>query len=62
MNSAKYAQILEEFCIPFIIRNNEHPSDMVLHQDNDTKHTSRECVRVIEANDLTWVITINNIN
>jgi len=36
MNSALYAQILEEFCIQFIIRNNKHASDMVSHQDNDT--------------------------
>lgn len=61
MNATMYNQILGDFLLPFGALNFDY--DFVLHQDNDPKHKSNECLTFLEKNSIKWVtLYIRNFN
>ncbi|CAF1098083.1 unnamed protein product [Brachionus calyciflorus] len=48
-----YNIILSEFLIPFGVVKFDF--DFILHQDNDPKHKSRECLAFLERNSINWI-------
>ena len=53
MDAELYSEILQEYFFAFIAEN--YNCDVVLHQDNDPKHTSRMCTKVLTENNIKWV-------
>ena len=50
MDKYLYFKIIEDYCFPFLTRNFNHPSEMILHQDNDPKHTSNYVKSLLRLN------------
>ena len=48
MDADTYNQIMHEFLFPFIA--DKYDFNIVLHQDNDPKHTSRKCKSIVINN------------
>jgi len=51
-----YAEIIRSVIFPFSIE--KYGSKMSLHQDNDPKHSSKLCVRTMDAYKISWVSII----
>jgi hypothetical protein len=59
MDSEMYAEIIRSVIFPFSIE--KYGSQMSLHQDNDPKHSSRLCVKTMDAYKINWVSKNKNI-
>ena len=53
MNSIMYEEIIEQHLLPFMAVH--HPNG-VLHQDNDSKHSSLRCRNALKRLNINWVI------
>ena len=54
MDALHYRQIICDFLFPFIAANYSI-YEVVLHQDNDPKHSSLLCKGILEINGVNWV-------
>lgn len=52
MNADTYADIIYKYLMPFWPRNNEFA---FIHQDNDSKHSSKQCREALESANIKWV-------
>ena len=55
LNAEGYAQILYDHLIPYVASKFTNNSDVIIHQDNDPKHSSIICKKVLKDNKLYWV-------
>ena len=54
MDAVLYQEILETFLFPYC-QQHFKLSDIVLHQDNDPKHTSRLCIDTLKSLGIKWI-------
>jgi hypothetical protein len=52
MDSEVYAEILYRYLIPF---TSSSDISFNLHQDNDTKHSSKLCTEILKKFNIPWV-------
>lgn len=62
MDAELYSEILCNNLIPDIATVFNRISDVIIHQDNDPKHSSRICKRVLKDNGIFWVSKHNSGN
>ena len=57
MDSNIYLEIMLDKLVPFIY--GKYPdSFVILHQDNDPKHSSNICKKFLRDNDIKWVLKL----
>jgi hypothetical protein len=58
MDRFLYREILQQRLFPFIAKKFNYRA--ILHQDNDSKHSSRICINALKDMNIPWVILNND--
>lgn len=58
MNKEIYEDIIYRYLLPYAGANYSADADVVVHQDNDSKHTSYLCKKALERINVKWVFQL----